>query len=516
MGDAFRNTAKKAKTIRGRSLISYGEASKRVAAKTKTEAAGPFFGMLWLPERASTSHFLVCGTTGAGKTTVLRLLMQSVLPNVGTGDTRALVYDAKQDTLSILHGMGITSRIVTLNPFDERCASWAIAKDVTSPAVAEQVASILIPDERGGSNPYFFQAARSLLTGVMIAFILKCPGKWTLADVLNAMRSIETLKTILLGTSHTSHLVERYFANERTSNDVMSTLDTKLRPFQYVAAAWSRASESISLSEWLDDQYVLVLGNDEETRSAIDAINQVIFKRLSELVIAQPESRTRRTWFILDELKEAGRLDGLTSLLTKGRSKGACVVLGFQDIEGLSVAYGDNRTAREIVGLCANKALLRTDSPMTAEWASSLFGSREVLEYRMTESSGQSKAGKQTSTTQSEQLQKRETVLPSELMALPTSGPDNGLCGYYIIPELGAYRADVEWKWIEANLAPIDTSVPNLVKRPSEHQYLSAWTSTDAQRLRLQGASTTITQLPRSESSNITAYGPSALDQIVR
>lgn len=492
----------KDRVIRGRSLISYGQAHKIAAIKTKAEGAGPFFGMLNLPDRVAPTHFLVCGTTGAGKTTVLRLLMQSVLPNVGTGGTRALVYDAKQDILSILHGMGIRSKIVTLNPFDERCAGWAIAKDVTSPAVAEQVASILIPDERGSSNPYFFQAARSLLTGVLIAYILKCPGKWNLADVLHVLRSLEALKSLLLSCSQMAYLVERYFSNEKTANDVMSTLDTKLRPYQYVAAAWSRASESISLSEWLEDEYVLVLGNDEETRSAIDAINQVIFKRLSELVIAQTESRTRRTWFFLDELKEAGRLDGLTSLLTKGRSKGACVVLGFQDIEGLSVAYGDNRTAREIVGLCANKAILRTDSPMTAEWASSLLGSREVLEHRVTESSAKSDRGKQTSTSQSEQIQKRETVLPSEIMALPPSGHENGLCGYYIVPEIGAYRADVQWGWIEKELLPVDSSVPNVVKRPGEHQYLAPWTGADFKRLGLSQSNCAQETLPPLQEQN--------------
>ena len=478
---AFSERKKKDVVVRGRSLLSYEQAAKKI--KLSHDERTIFFGMLELPERLSTSHFLVTGTTGAGKTTVLRLLMQSVLPWVGKGNTRALVYDAKQDILSLLYGMGITSKVVTLNPFDERCAGWAMAKDVTSPAVAEQIATILVPSERNSSNPFFSQAARSLLSGVIVAFIRSCPGKWSFADVLNAFRSVETLKTILLGCSDTAYLVERYFSNERTANDVMATLDTKLRPYQTVAAAWSRAQQSISLSEWLSDEYILVLGNDEEARSPIDAINQVIFKRLSELVIAQPESTTRRTWFFIDELKEAGRLEGLTSLLTKGRSKGACVVLGFQDIEGLSVTYGDSRAAKEIVGLCANKAILRTDSTETAKWAASLFGSREMLEYRTTESSGESKAGKQTSTTQSEQIQQRETVLYAEIGALPVCGPANGLSGYYIIPEIGAYKAAIGWRWIQDILLPPDLSVPNVVRRPSEHQYLSGWGTKDQQRL---------------------------------
>lgn len=492
--------------VRGRSLISYDQAQKISEKKIKEEGVGLFFGMVNLPDRVATSHFLVCGTTGAGKTTILRLLMQSVLPQVGTGDTRALVYDAKQDALSMLHGMGIKSKIVTLNPFDERCVSWAIAKDVTAPAVAEQIATILIPDEKGSANRYFFEAARSILSGVMISYITRAPGKWTWSDVLLGCRKAEPLKEILRSCPQTEYLIERYFSNEKTANDVMSTLDTKLRPYQYAAAAWSRAKESISLTDWLNGEFVLVLGNDEEARSPIDALNQVIFRRLSELVISQPESRTRRTWIFLDELKEAGKLDGLTSVLTKGRSKGACVVLGFQDIEGLSVTYGDDRTAREIVGLCANKAILRTDSPQTAEWASSLFGAKEVLEYHVSESAGKSReefnivGSKQKTRSETEQLQKRDAVLPSEFLGLKPSGPENGLQGYYLIPEVGAYRANINWDSIERSVMAADTSMQNIIRRPVEHQYLSPWTAEDYKRLGIRSDIPTSSG-PRSDAT---------------
>jgi hypothetical protein len=127
-----------------------------------------------------------------------------------------------------------------------------------------------------------------------------------------------------------------------------------------------------------------------------------------------------------------------------------------------------------------------------------------VLEYRMTESSAKSKSGKQTSKSESEQVQKRETVLPSEIMGLPTSGPENGLCGYYIIPEIGAYRADVTWNQIENALMPPDSSVKNVVKRPSEHQYLAPWSNADYQRL---GLDSKAEQEIRPEIENSQAQG---------
>ena len=66
--------------------------------------------------------------------------MQSVLPQVGCSKgTRALIYDAKQDMISIIAGINPACKVHILNPFDRRCDAWAMSKDITSPAIAQQV-----------------------------------------------------------------------------------------------------------------------------------------------------------------------------------------------------------------------------------------------------------------------------------------------------------------------------------------------------------------------------------------
>ena len=73
----------------------------------------------------------------------------------------------------------------------------------------------------------------------------------------------------------------------------------------------------ISLNEWVSDRgkenCVLILGNNERARAAMDRINQVLFKRVTELLLDLPEDRTgtRRNWIFLDELADAGKLEGL-------------------------------------------------------------------------------------------------------------------------------------------------------------------------------------------------------------
>src|SRR5262249_54922479 len=160
-----------------------------------------------------------------------------------------------------------------------------------------------------------------------------------------------------------------YFSKENTVLDVMSTVANKTDPYKAIAAAWARAEEKISLADWIEDEYVLVLGNSHVARPAIRAMNQVIFKRLSQLLLEQTNNPHQRSWIFLDELRQAGKLDGLDSLAVEGRSRGVSLVLGTQDVEGLHAVWGKEH-AEELLGMCAIRAFLRTESAKTAHWAS--------------------------------------------------------------------------------------------------------------------------------------------------
>ena len=347
-----------------------------------------------LEPKAATSHFCFIGATGSGKTICIRLLMQDSLIDTATKKiTRALVYDAKGDTLPVLHGIvgyddyerGTQHNVITLNPFDARSYSWDMAADILTPGHAQQLATIFIPTDPNASQPFFANAARHILQGVVTVFIRikrDDPKKhWTLRDVIFVLKNAKRLCAILESDEQTKHLVEMYFSHQDTSKDIMSELASRLSAFEIIAALWHKSKRSISLKDWATGQrdFILVLGSDHTNRATVDAINQVIFKRISEILLDQPEHGTRRTWIILDEFARAGRLNGVVDLATKGRSKNVAMVFGFQDINGLRAVY-EKEIAEEIIGQCSNIAILRLQSPDTAEWASRLFGSYERME----------------------------------------------------------------------------------------------------------------------------------------
>jgi hypothetical protein len=438
---------------------------------------------------------------------------------------RALVYDAKLEVVPQLEGMDLQAPVLILNPFDKRSVAWDMAVDITEPATAKQIASIFIPDEKNSSQPFFANAARQLLEGVMVAFILTRPQQWTLRDVLVALKSGSRLIAVLSSTPETKDLVETYLSNDKESKSIIATIGTKLGPLDVVAALWESASSKVSLRDWLSSESILVLGNDEAYRSSLDVINQVIFKRVVELLLAQPETTLGRTWFFLDEVKEAGNLDALGRLMTKGRSVGASVVLGFQDIDGMYESFGENQ-AKSILGQCSTKVFLRLDSPETAKWAETVFGEYEAIELKQSASMGESNSqgtsitkgssstestskgksstwqgavplggsnsstsdsystsessaestttGHNRSMSQSAEVAKRNSILAAQFQSLPMTTVASGVNGY-IAHHLGASRFQL--RNFESLLLPSDSSCPRVSYRESAEQFLKPWTA---------------------------------------
>ncbi len=446
--------------IRGTALVTQAQARRRVDHITCPGEPTVNWVGFPLPERFSEQHFLFAGGTGSGKTVAQRMMMQSVLPGITPGsDCRAVVYDAKQDMIEILSGMSLSCDLIILNPFETRSVSWDLAKDITTPATALQLASIIIEDEKG-QNSFFSKAARDLFAAVIVALHHTRPGDWTLGHVLSVLSSTERTHTLLEQVPYTRDAAMEHFQrDERTLANVQYTISANIASLRPVAALWHHADRRFSLRDWISSNSILVLGNMEDLRYPIDAINRALFQRLVELVLSQSESATRRTWFFLDELKEMGRLNALPRLLTKGRSKGVRAVLAFQTFEGLCDVYGD-KLAGEISGMAANKCFLRTDSEETARWASRIIGEAEYEQWTRS-------VGPDGKDSRNQQIVKKDAVFPSQLLRLPLADRER-FWSYCVTPSVGIYCGPTRF----SHLLCSKGSAPNFVPRPDSEQYL--------------------------------------------
>ncbi len=111
------------------------------------------------------------------------------------------------------------------------------------------------------------------------------------------------------------------------------------------------------------------------------------------------------------------RVDCIHDLLSRGRSKGASVLLGLQSIEGLIEVYGEHG-ADDILSQCAHKTFLRAGDPRTAQWAESYFSKVRQIEQSVTETTG----GQHNTTSVNSALQERSLFLASFFLDLPFPG----------------------------------------------------------------------------------------------
>ncbi|MEZ6099923.1 MAG: type IV secretion system DNA-binding domain-containing protein [Pirellulaceae bacterium] len=276
-----------------------------------------------------------------------------------------------------------------------------------------------------------------------------------------------------------------FFKEERTAYQVFTTITSRLSYFRQVAALWQRTERRLSLREWLASDSILLLGANATVKTALNAVNEQLFRVIVEEIDVQTDSESRRTWVWIDEARLSGPLlkgEHLSLLALKGRSRGAVLVLSFQDIEGFRDACGSPRLANEIIAQCSHKALLRMESDESASWASKLLGSYETIEYFRSDNQSLLKGHHSLS----EQRVTKEAVLASEFFLIEPANPRAGVTGFFLSPGVTPYRGTI--KGCEVARVVVPTRIREQFQFQGKEeceQWLKAWSEGDRERLGL-------------------------------
>ena len=418
------------RTLKG-AVIYTAEESRRLArhAVFADNQVRPYFcfGDLPIPFYDGESpHALLMGTTGSGKTTLMRMLMSATLPLTRSQAERivrqspdirqrkpdsshewsrsfthqAVVYDAKNEAIPLLKAFGFNeeSDLIILDPSNPNCFAWDIASDINDPDSVTHLAQLIVPTQKGGQQSKeseFWEAeARFLIEDVVIAFrnAAFATGKepsWTLRDLVNALSTEECLRSVLKYHDVPDEVVEkfRYAPGQLTS--ILMSARHHVRKFSRTAQRWveaERQGRKISFKWWAINcpHTVLVLPNTENNVDVNGPLNQLFVKALTNIFLQRQYSsftdnngawHVRKRYVYLDEVSHLGRTEDLRRLMTEGRSSGVHVVLGVHQLSDLQETYGE-AGAKGILGLCSYLALLKTGDPDTADWMSKRIGDR--------------------------------------------------------------------------------------------------------------------------------------------
>jgi type IV secretory pathway TraG/TraD family ATPase VirD4 len=400
------------------------QAPLRVIRGTRIVAAGPArwsfrptpalsFAGVPVPHADESKHFKVIGTTGTGKTTVIRTLLADARRR---GD-RAVIADPDGGYRRVLGDPRLGD--ITLNPLDPESASWDLFAEMDCAADAELLARALIP-EQGGEDRAWRAYARVLLASLLRQMIHADDRDVRTLHRLVAYASAEELRELLDGTAAAAYVSND---NARFLASVRAIASSDLAVLEFVGS--QRSAEPVAVRRWVRT------GANQSCSSALflpyrssqlAALRGLVatWMRLAIFEAMDGEEGASPLWFVIDELDALGAIDSLKDALARLRKYGGRCVLGLQSVAQISGTYGP-AAAQTIIENCANTLLLRCsagENGGTARFASMLIGDREVL--RDQTSRTRPAAFGRGDRSRSETLQRHieRAVLPAEIEQL--------------------------------------------------------------------------------------------------
>jgi type IV secretory pathway TraG/TraD family ATPase VirD4 len=398
------------------SVSRHSVAARRRRGREQITMAG-----IAIPTLDETKHFKLIGTTGTGKSTAIREILETA---IARGD-RAILADPDGGYLAQFQRRFRGD--IVLNPFERDSVKWDLFAEIQDRYDVEQLASALISDSQDPSAREWRGYARTFLAAVL----RRChEAAWR--DGTNLWRllmvaSAEELRPLVADTPAQPFLDAE---NARMFSSIRSVTGSAIAALEYIQR---QRSAPFSVREWVSDRsrsgllFIPYKANQlAALRSMIAAwMRLAIFEALS-----QPEGVDQRLWFVIDELDALGAIAGLKDALARLRKFGGRCVLGFQSIAQVSDTYGQGE-AQTIVENCGNTLILRcsgSENGGTSQFASKLIGEREIVRRQVSRGTDREGAfavrGGRRSRSVTEQHITESAVMPSELEQLPD------MCGY--------------------------------------------------------------------------------------
>ena len=431
------------KFLRGTKIVSASQLTGLVREKGMEQvmiSGVPF------PTRLENLHLLVSGSTGSGKSVLIRELAYTALLR---GD-RMIIADPDGDMLAKFWKEGD----VILNPYDSRTEGWSFFNEIRNDYDFKRYALSIVP--RGVSNEAEEWASYARLLLRETARKLFLVGKPSMRELfrLTTIASPDELKQFLTGTDAESLFV----GAEKALASARFVLSDKLP--EHI----NMPEGNFSLRNWLDrsDGGNLYITWREDMAETLKPLISAWVDVLCTSVLSLPDDENRRLWMVLDELASLEKLASLESALTKGRKKGLRVVAGLQSTAQLDNVYREKeaQTLRSCFRSLVVLGGAKTD-PKTCEDMSMSLGEHEVerdaysKNNSSSSSSSSSKGGgsSSTSTTISTERPRERVVMPAEIASLPN------LEGYL------AFAGNLPIAKIKLNILQFEDKVPGFKAR---------------------------------------------------
>jgi type IV secretory pathway TraG/TraD family ATPase VirD4 len=327
---------------------------------------GPERQMVRIPRQEESSHLVLMGDSGTGKSSLIRQLLSQIRAR---GET-AVVFDPELEFTPEFYEP--TTDII-LNPTDERMPFWTPSDEVKYPPEAMALAESLFPD-KPRDNTFFTESCRKIF-----AHLLRY--RPTAQDLTAWMKKMEEIDRRIAGTEMEAMLAKGA-AGQRAA--VQGTFNQAAAAFQLLPneqeakGRWSAAAWSGERKGWV------FFPSTPTLRESVKPLVSMWLDSLILRLMASRQTTTAPVWLIVDELATLQRLPQLPVAITQGRKADIRLVIGFQGRSQLETLYGGQ--AEVMLSQPMTKVFMRTSEPDAAHWISRSIGEIEIMRLEETHS----------------------------------------------------------------------------------------------------------------------------------
>jgi type IV conjugative transfer system coupling protein TraD len=406
------------KKLRGSDLVTVKELSKilkRAKQASKIKISG-----LHLVKGSEMQHLLLPGTTGAGKTNMLKEL----LAQIKVQNDRAIIFDVTGEFVDRFYN---PETDVILNPLREDSVCWIPWNDCKTDEEYNNLAAAFVDGESIQSDRYWEDAARA----VLVEALKKQESTKSIESMLHVIKRVdfENFCEYFAGTDAAGYVSKE---SDKATSSVRSMLISKIRELKVL-----KDKGDFSIKDWVNNGnkkgwlFISCKPNDLDTlRALMSAWANIAIQGMLD----RPHSgENEKMWFIMDELPAMRKIPSLATVLAQGRKYGACVVAGIQNIAQLERIYG-RPGAQELLDLFRTKFFFAVGDNDIAEYASRALGEVEIKETRESLSYGSNTMRDGVNINSAVKI--KRLVLPDELKNLEPNHCFVKLCGNYPITKL--------------------------------------------------------------------------------
>lgn len=387
----------------------------RIIKKIRGEV-GPMIGGILLKLEFFSTHTLLIGSTGSGKSLILRLILEYICKK----KHKCIMVDPGGEFLSHFYDPSRGDKI--LNPLDERSESWSLFAEMRSLSDAVALTNSMIPEGKG-SGAQWNQYARTVMRGT-IEQVYSGYSEWRDTDQ-------KLHRDFWKGTNEELYkrlvIEANAFSMQRLNGSAAGKLmdggDTMTSSFMAIIGQYCQILESLdpnagkdsfSIKKWVEDddqQGILWITYNFNDLAYLKPLISFFVDVASNSILSLPTKRDRNIWFIVDEFPVLGKVESVLPLLTNSRRKGGKVVLASQTFSQWESTYGKT-DAVTFLGNMRMWAIFSSPELETRQYLSKSIGTQMVETKTYSGGSGKG-AGWSKNVTE------RTVVTDSELKTLP-------------------------------------------------------------------------------------------------